>query len=166
MTSNFPQILTKSGLMGDTVTNMAFLGLVILAKTMPGQILHLVRTFKLIDNESVDKTEELIDSIIKIIETGDGNIKGEHSLYIISGDLKTLEDTIGDILEAGLFGVTVLQPNILLILFFVKSAIINSALAMVERGLVEEEEATMRARNTCAKIWRLYGKVRYDRNSG
>jgi len=138
------EILTKSGLMGDTVTNMAFLGLVILAKTMPGQILHLVRTFKLIDNESVDKTEELIDSIIKIIETG---------------DLKTLEDTIGDILEAGLFGVTVLQPNILLILFFVKSAIINSALAMVERGLVEEEEATMRARNTCAKIWRLYGKV-------
>ena len=78
MTSNFPQILTKSGLMGDTVTNMAFLGLVILAKTMPGQILHLVRTFKLIDNESVDKTEELIDSIIKIIETGDDNIKGEH----------------------------------------------------------------------------------------
>ena len=61
---------------------------------------------------------------------------------------------------------TVLQPNILLILFFVKSAIINSALAMVERGLVEEEEATMRARNTCAKIWRLYGKVRYDGNSG
>ena len=80
---NFPQILTKSGLMGDTVTNMAFLGLVILAKTMPGQILHLVRTFKLIDNESVDKTEELIDSIIKIIETGDGNIKGEHLVITI-----------------------------------------------------------------------------------
>jgi len=138
------EILTQSGMMGDTVTNMAFLSLVMLAKTMPGQILKFIRTFRLIDEDALDKTEELIENIVKIIE---------------SGDLQALEETIGDILEAGLFGVTVLQPNMLLVLFFVKSAIINSSMALVERGLLEEEEALTRARNICAKIWRVYGKV-------
>ena len=47
----------------------------------------------------------------------------------------------------------------LLALFFVKSAIVTSAMALVDRGMVEEEEAVTRARNICAKIWRIYGKV-------
>ena len=47
----------------------------------------------------------------------------------------------------------------LLVLFFVKSAIVTSAMALVDRGMVEEKEALTRARNICAKIWRIYGKV-------
>ena len=62
-------------------------------------------------------------------------------------------------MEAGLFGVTVLQPNMLLALFFLKSVIITTAVTLVERGVVDEEEAVTRARNICAKIWRIYGKV-------
>ena len=61
---------------------------------------------------------------------------------------------------------TVLQPNMLLILFFVKSAIISSAMALVDRGLMDEKEALTRARNICAKIWRVYGNVRLWWNKG
>ena len=52
------------------MTNMAFLSLVMLAKTMPGQILKFIRTFRLIDEDALDKTEELIENIVKIIESG------------------------------------------------------------------------------------------------
>ena len=68
--TNIIQMLEKSGEMGDMVTNLAFLSLLMLAKTMPGQITSFIRTFKLIDDESVDKVEELIEKIVKIIETG------------------------------------------------------------------------------------------------
>ena len=70
-----------------------------------------------------------------------------------------MEDTIGDLLEAGLFGVTVLQPNILLAMFFIKATVISSVVALVDRGILEEDEAITRARNICAKMWRLYGQV-------
>ena len=64
------QFLEKSGEVGDIVTNLAFLSLVMLAKTMPGQITGFIRTFKLMDGEAIDKVEELIEKIVKIIETG------------------------------------------------------------------------------------------------
>ena len=63
-------MLEKSVEMGDMVTNLAFLSLLMLAKTMPGQITNFIRTFRLLDDEAVDKVEELIEKIVKIIETG------------------------------------------------------------------------------------------------
>ena len=112
---------------------------------MPTQVSKLVRMLKLFDEESIEHVEALIESIVVIIETG---------------DLKSLEETISDIVEAGLFGVTVLQPNLLLALFMIMQIIITGATTLVERGMLEEEEAFTRARNICAKIWRSYGEVR------
>ena len=104
----------------------------------------MVRTLKLFDEESIDKVEALIESIVAIIE---------------QGDLKSLEETIGDILEAGLFSVTVLQPNILLALFMIMQIIVTGGATLVDRDILGEEEAFTRARNICAKIWRIYGEV-------
>ena len=112
---------------------------------MPTQVSKLVRMLKLLDEESIEHVEALIESIVVIIE---------------EGDLKSLEETISDIVEAGLFGVTVLQPNLLLALFMIMQIIITGATTLVERGMLEEEEAFTRARNICAKIWRSYGEVR------
>ena len=130
------QIFSKSGMVGDAVAKMTILGL--------EQILKLVRASKMMYDDSLDKTEEFINTIVKMIE---------------SGDLQVLEDTIEDILEASLFSVTLLHPITLWILIFVKMAIISSALALVDQGLLEEEEALIRARTICSRIWRVYGKV-------
>ena len=138
------EALEKSGSVGDRVTNIAFVTWLIFARAMPSHMSKLVRTLKLFDEESIDNVEALIESIVSILE---------------QGDLKSLEETIGDLLEAGLFGVTVLQPNILLALFMIMQIIITGASTLVERGIVEEEEAFSRARNICAKIWRIYGEV-------
>ena len=70
----------------------------------PGLYTRNEVTESMFDDEAVSKFEDLVDSIVTIIETG---------------DLQGLEDTIEDILEAGLFGVTVLQPNILLAIFMI-----------------------------------------------
>ena len=78
---------------------------------------------------------------------------------IESGDLQGLEETIGDILEAGLFGVTALQPNILLALFMIMQVIVSGTNTLVSKGMMEEEEAADYTRNICAKIWRTYGEV-------
>ena len=111
---------------------------------MPTQVSKLVRMLKIFDEEAIDKFEALIESIVVIIE---------------EGDLKSLEETISDIVEAGLFGVTVLQPNLLLALFMIMQIIITGAATLVERDMVGEEEAFTRARNICGKIWRSYGEV-------
>ena len=138
------EALEKSGSVGDRVTNIAFVTWLIFARAMPSQMSKLVRTLKLFDEESIDKVEALIENIVSIIE---------------QGDLKSLEETIGDILEAGLFGVTVLQPNILLALFMIMQIIVTGASTLVDKGILEEEEAFTSARNICAKIWRIYGEV-------
>ena len=138
------EALEKSGSVGDRVTNIAFVTWLIFARAMPSQMSKLVRTLKLFDEESIDKVEALIESIVSIIE---------------QGDLKSLEETIGDLLEAGLFGVTVLQPNILLALFMIMQIIVTGASTLVDRGILEEEEAFTSARTICAKIWRIYGEV-------
>ena len=83
-------------------------------------------------------------SIVTIIETG---------------DLQGLEETIGDILEAGLFGVTALQPNLLLALFIIMQIIVTGSQTLVSKGMIGEEDASEYSRNICAKIWRTYGEV-------
>ena len=92
---------------------------------MPTQVSKLVRMLKIFDEEAIDKFEALIESIVVIIE---------------EGDLKSLEETISDIVEAGLFGVTVLQPNLLLALFMIMQIIITGAATLVERDMVGEED--------------------------
>ena len=64
-------------------------------------------------------------------------------------------------MEAGLFGVTALQPNILLILFMIMQVVVTGSMTLVSREMMEEEEAMLAARNICAKIWRIYGEVNY-----
>ena len=100
---------------------------------------------KILDDDIVDKFEEVVSSIVKIIE---------------NGDLQGLEETIGDILEAGLFGVTALQPNIFLALFLIMQVIASGTNTLVNKGMMEEEVASDYTRNICAKIWRTYGEVR------
>ena len=56
--------------MGDMVANMAYLSLIMMAKAMPGKITNIIRMFKLIDEESIDKVEELIEKIVEIMESG------------------------------------------------------------------------------------------------
>ena len=111
---------------------------------MPNHVSELVRMLKLFDEDSIDQIEALLESIVVIIE---------------KGDLQLLEDTIGDILEAGLFTVTVLQPNLLLALFIIMQIVITGANTLVEKEILEEEEAFNRAQSICAKIWRSYGEV-------
>jgi len=75
------------------------------------------------------------------------------------GDLQALEDTIGEILEAGLFGLTFLLPNIIIIIFILKAMVISGSLALVDRGVLKHDEAVIHYRNICAKIWRVYSRV-------
>jgi len=75
------------------------------------------------------------------------------------GDLQALEDTIGEILEAGLFGLTFLLPNIIIIIFILKAMVISGSLALVDRGVLKQDEAVIHYRNICAKIWRVYSRV-------
>ena len=98
------EALESSGIVGDRVTNIAFITAIMMAKMIPGQIGNIVRMLKIVDEDVIEMIEDLCDNIIKIIETG---------------DLQGIEAGVWDVLEAGLFGVTALQPNILLALFMV-----------------------------------------------
>ena len=144
------ELFEKGGDVGDKITNFAFVSLMMVARLMPTQITKIVSALGLLDDETVEKVETVIDSIITTLE---------------DGDLAGLEDTIGDILEAGLFGVTAVQPNILLILFVIMQIIVTGSATMMDKQMMTEEEATMLTRNICAKIWRTYGEVRKDVNS-
>ena len=144
------ELFEKGGDVGDKITNFAFVSLMMVARLMPTQITKIVSALGLLDDETVEKVETVIDSIITTLE---------------DGDLAGLEDTIGDILEAGLFGVTAVQPNILLILFVIMQIIVTGSATMMDKQMMTEEEATMLTRNICAKIWRTYGEVSKDVNS-
>ena len=168
------EVLEQSGVVGDKITNIAYVSIMIMAKVLPSRIGNVLRMLNLFDEEAVSKFEDLVDNIVTIIETG---------------DLQVLEDTIEDILEAGLFGVTVLQPNILLAIFmlmqvelsFAKECIclkmqciirptiydftllqviVTGSVTLVKQDMMGEEEASNYARNICAKIWRIYGEVK------
>ena len=139
------EVLETSGTVADHIANVAFVTLIMGAKLMPGQIAQAVKMLKILDDDIVDKFEEVVSSIVTIIE---------------NGDLQGLEETIGDILEAGLFGVTALQPNILLALFMIMQVIVSGTNTLVSKGIMEEEEAADYTRNICAKIWRTYGEVK------
>ena len=102
------EVLESSGIVGDRVTNIAFVTAIMMAKMMPGQIGNMVRMLKIVDDEVIEQIEDLCDNIITIIETG---------------DLQGIEAGVWNVLEAGLFGVTALQPNILLALFMVMQVI-------------------------------------------
>ena len=115
-----------------------------LARLMPTQITKVVRTLQVLDDEVIDKLEEIIDTIVTTIE---------------SGDLQNLEETIGDVLEAGLFGVTAAQPNVLLLMFIIMQIIITGSIKLVSNEMMTEEEAEEKTKNICAKIWRTYGEV-------
>jgi len=135
------QILTGSGLMGLAVTRVPFN----LAKNLPEQVIRLMRTYKLMDEESVNKLEDLIENIIHIVE---------------SEDLEALEDPLGELLEIGLFGLSALHPIVLFWgMMLMKAAVISGATALVDRDMLSEEEAIIRARTVCARMWEVYGKV-------
>jgi len=84
---------------------------------------------------------------------------GKVANLLEEGDLQALEDTIGEILEAGLFGLTFLLPNIIIIIFILKAMVISGSLALVDRGVLKHDEAVIHYRNICAKIWRVYSRV-------
>ena len=156
------EVLESSGIVGDRVTNIAFVTAIMMAKMMPGQIGNMVRMLKIVDDEVIEQIEDLCDNIITIIETG---------------DLQGIEAGVWNVLEAGLFGVTALQPNILLALFMVMQVIfipfvrwfflsklfnqvlVTASNTLVSREMMTEEEAEMLTRNICARIWRTYGEV-------
>lgn len=137
-------LFEKGGDVGDKITNFAFVSLMMVARLMPAQITKIVSALGIIDDETLEKVGTVIESIISTLE---------------DGDLAGLEDTIGDILEAGLFGVTAVQPNILLIIFVIMQIIVTGSATMIDKQMLTEEEATMLTRNICAKIWRTYGEV-------
>ena len=142
------EVLEQGGGIGDRVTNFAFVMLMMVAKMMPKQLFQTIKMLQLLDDEVVDTIEGVVESIVTIIETG---------------DLQGLEETIGDLLEVGLFSVTALQPNLLLALFMVMSAVLTGAATLVSRGVLTQEEAELQTRNICAKILRTYGEVGYKR---
>ena len=156
------EVLESSGMVGDRVTNIAFVTVIMMAKMMPNQIGNMVRMLKIVDDEVIDQIEFLCDNIITIIETG---------------DLQGIEAGVWDVLEAGLFGVTALQPNILLALFMVMQVIfiffsrswllnffslqvlVTGSMTLVSQEIITEDEAELLTRNICARIWRTYGEV-------
>ena len=113
------EALESSGIVGDRVTNIAFITAIMMAKMIPGQIGNIVRMLKIVDEDVIEMIEDLCDNIIKIIETG---------------DLQGIEAGVWDVLEAGLFGVTALQPNILLALFMVMQ--VQSVPSNISRGFI------------------------------
>lgn len=135
------QVLTGTGLLGLALTRVPFN----LAKNLPEQGLRLIRTYKLMDDEAITKIEDMIENIIEIVE---------------SEDLEALEDPLGEVIQVGLFGLTALQPIVLFWgMMLVKAAVIKAAMAMAERDILAEEEAIVKARTVCAKMWEVYGKV-------
>ena len=114
------EALESSGIVGDRVTNIAFITAIMMAKMIPGQIGNIVRMLKIVDEDVIEMIEDLCDNIIKIIETG---------------DLQGIEAGVWDVLEAGLFGVTALQPNILLALFMVMQ--VQSVPSNISRGFIK-----------------------------
>ena len=156
------EVLESSGMVGDRVTNIAFVTVIMMAKMMPNQIGNMVRMLKIVDDEVIDQIEFLCDNIITIIETG---------------DLQGIEAGVWDVLEAGLFGVTALQPNILLALFMVMQVnfiffsrswllnffslqvLVTGSMTLVSQEIITEDEAELLTRNICARIWRTYGEV-------
>ena len=114
------EALESSGIVGDRVTNIAFITAIMMAKMIPGQIGNIVRMLKIVDEDVIEMIEDLCDNIIKIIETG---------------DLQGIEADVWDVLEAGLFGVTALQPNILLALFMVMQ--VQSVPSNISRGFIK-----------------------------
>ena len=103
------EVLEISGMVGDRVTNITFVTAIMMAKMMPGQIGNIVRMLKIVNDEIIKQIEDLCDNIFTIIETG---------------DLRRIEASVWDVLEAGIFGFTVLQPNIVLALFIVMQVLI------------------------------------------
>ena len=97
-----------------------FITAIMMAKMIPGQIGNIVRMLKIVDEDVIEMIEDLCDNIIKIIETG---------------DLQGIEAGVWDVLEAGLFGVTALQPNILLALFMVMQ--VQSVPSNISRGFIK-----------------------------
>ena len=114
------EALESSGIVGDRVTNIAFITAIMMAKMIPGQIGNIVRMLKIVDEDVIEMIEDLCDNIIKIIETG---------------DLQGIEAGVWDVLEAVLFGVTALQPNILLALFMVMQ--VQSVPSNISRGFIK-----------------------------
>ena len=159
------EVLESSGMVGDRVTNIAFVTAIMMAKMMPGQIGNMVRMLKIVNDEVIEQIEDLCDNIITIIE---------------GGDLQGIEGGVWDVLEAGLFGVTALQPNILLALFMVMQVtillfvqcnasfmdksfniqvLVTASMTLVSQEMITEDEAEILTRNICARIWRTYGEV-------
>ena len=103
------EVLESSGMVGDRVTNITFVTAIMMAKMMPGQIGNIVRMLKIVNDEIIKQIEDLCDNIFTILETG---------------DLRRIEASVWDVLEAGIFGFTVLQPNIVLALFIVMQVLI------------------------------------------
>ena len=104
---------------------------------MPGQIGNMVRMLKIVDDEVIEQIEDLCDNIISIIETG---------------DLQGIEAGVWNVLEAGLFGVTALQPNILLALFMIMQVIF----LLLHRSSVEAPlEATLSIRQSFSQSIRV-----------
>ena len=52
------------------IANVGFISLLMLAKMMPMKVLGLARSLKLVDDDTLDKVEELVEQIVRIMETG------------------------------------------------------------------------------------------------
>jgi len=131
------EVLEVAGVLGDRLAAE-------LSTRLLGEAMAAVRAAGLAETETAIRAERIIETVKAAIE---------------KGDFKRLETGLGDILEAGLFGVTALQPNLVLVLFLLQSAIVTASQSLVDRGLLPQEEGLNKARTLCARVWRMYGRV-------
>jgi len=94
--------------------------------------------------QGTEKFDELLITLMTMLETG---------------DMQGAEEAMKHVLEMGLCAATVLGPNLILAMFFIKAAVFNAAASMADKGMVPKEEAMSRALIISAKLWQNYGRI-------